>query len=526
MVEMWRERVFPLLLDPLSTAPSACSMRAYFTLHHEATLINLLECFMYHDYAAEALGDGLIDFLDYCARRVNNLIASTHARNSIRRPTAQGSGGAGGAGAGQEDEEEDDSDAFGDPGVPASAAAAAAKLAKESANPAAAARKQLRLWLRQESFRIGVTCVTCLRYVADYAAKLPLSVMTRLLDTHDVALMMVPLIENPPWVRKISRVVPAAAPASTSAGGASSSSSSPPPTKTITVWQKYVGLQWVDVEPANLLKLTAPEGQPWLALHALLLEPDARRRYILTSHRISTLGRVRKYLNEVLLDQLPILPELQRFLDEASITGGRGGESDDKGKLLLDTVPAVQTMVEHKARLAPAGWEPKSGAAARVAAVPASGAASSTAPSILQIASSSSGADDDEAGRLAWDWNEAAEYIASTAFAPRARKGKGKSSGGGGASATKRKAPSSAYMETWPDSDNDADLMHFGSAFAAGSAADDLSLGEPKCALCGKPATKRCSRCHNEWYCSRDCQVAAWKGHKIVCDVVVANPPR
>ena len=27
--------------------------------------------------------------------------------------------------------------------------------------------------------------------------------------------------------------------------------------------------------------------------------------------------------------------------------------------------------------------------------------------------------------------------------------------------------------------------------------------GPPKCALCGKEATKRCSRCRNEWYCGR-----------------------
>jgi hypothetical protein len=58
---------------------------------------------------------------------------------------------------------------------------------------------------------------------------------------------------------------------------------------------------------------------------------------------------------------------------------------------------------------------------------------------------------------------------------------------------------------------------------------------------CGKPAEKRCSRCKLEWYCSRwvpsacvgmprvtccyvtrDCQVAAWKDHKKLCDVMVS----
>jgi hypothetical protein len=48
---------------------------------------------------------------------------------------------------------------------------------------------------------------------------------------------------------------------------------------------------------------------------------------------------------------------------------------------------------------------------------------------------------------------------------------------------------------------------------------DDF-LDEPKCANCGKAATQRCSRCKNQWYCGRDCQVRAWKNHKPLCDLV------
>jgi zinc finger MYND domain-containing protein 10 len=43
---------------------------------------------------------------------------------------------------------------------------------------------------------------------------------------------------------------------------------------------------------------------------------------------------------------------------------------------------------------------------------------------------------------------------------------------------------------------------------------------KPQCGKCGKPATKRCSRCKNEWYCSRACQVADWTRHKPSCDTV------
>ena len=30
-------------------------------------------------------------------------------------------------------------------------------------------------------------------------------------------------------------------------------------------------------------------------------------------------------------------------------------------------------------------------------------------------------------------------------------------------------------------------------------------LDDPKCANCGQKATKRCTKCKNQWYCSRDC---------------------
>uniref|UniRef100_A0A383VQP2 MYND-type domain-containing protein n=1 Tax=Tetradesmus obliquus TaxID=3088 RepID=A0A383VQP2_TETOB len=38
------------------------------------------------------------------------------------------------------------------------------------------------------------------------------------------------------------------------------------------------------------------------------------------------------------------------------------------------------------------------------------------------------------------------------------------------------------------------------------------------CEKCGKTEKlKRCSGCHQAWYCSQECQVAAWKGHKADC---------
>ena len=156
--------------------------------------------------------------------------------------------------------------------------------------------------------RVGVTCVSLLRYLSDHARKLPLAAAARLLDVHDVPLLCVPLIENPPWVKREER----------GEGGG---------------WVKYNAHAWVPCPPSDLLVLTPCEGQPWLTLHALLMEAEVRARYPLTPHRRATLLRVRKFLNGVLVDQLPILEDIQRLLDEITIAppgdaGGGGGGKD------------------------------------------------------------------------------------------------------------------------------------------------------------------------------------------------------
>jgi hypothetical protein len=53
---------------------------------------------------------------------------------------------------------------------------------------------------------------------------------------------------------------------------------------------------------------------------------------------------------------------------------------------------------------------------------------------------------------------------------------------------------------------------------------DEVMPDDPRCGSCGSIAAQRCSRCRNEWYCGRACQVKAWKEHKPLCDVVVTFP--
>ena len=75
-------------------------------------------------------------------------------------------------------------------------------------------------------------CCELLRYLSDYLNSLPLGVLTRLVRTNDTLMALVPLLEEPPWVRKRNR-------------------------KT----EKFIGNVWTAVEPKERLRLTQHDAQ-------------------------------------------------------------------------------------------------------------------------------------------------------------------------------------------------------------------------------------------------------------------------
>jgi zinc finger MYND domain-containing protein 10 len=133
---------------------------------------------------------------------------------------------------------------------------------------------------------------TIARFICEHADALPLSVVSRIADVHDYLMLIVPLIENPPWTRRHPD----------------------------GHWEKLIEYKWEKVEPINLLQVTKLEGQPWLALYHLVAKDTFRERYHLNSFRKGQFLRVRKYLNEVLLDQLPFLADIMRYMDELQLS--------------------------------------------------------------------------------------------------------------------------------------------------------------------------------------------------------------
>ncbi|KAF6101746.1 zinc finger MYND-type containing 10 [Phyllostomus discolor] len=75
-VEMWKQKVFPVLcrlqdFTPQNTFP------IYMVVHHEASIINLLETVFFHKEVCESAEDTVLDLVDYCHRKLTLLVART-----------------------------------------------------------------------------------------------------------------------------------------------------------------------------------------------------------------------------------------------------------------------------------------------------------------------------------------------------------------------------------------------------------------------------------------------------------------
>lgn len=152
---------------------------------------------------------------------------------------------------------------------------------------------------------------------------------------------MVPLIEEPPWTRRRKCEKDGK-----------------------LVWEKLEQNEWSVVNNADLLKLTKLEGQPWLALYHLTASKIGREAYGLDEFRKGTLMKLRKYLHKTLLDQVPVLEEVARYLDELSIMGvpqsGQGvhrpSSNASSSGLLMQRVDSLRESIVNKKQLKDASF--------------------------------------------------------------------------------------------------------------------------------------------------------------------------
>ena len=294
VIETWREFVYPKIYKDLAKSHS---MRAYFVLYHEATLANLLEVLLYYDYSVEAMEDSIIELVDWTIRRLVylNALPDDHAEKWARLP---------------KERPQLTGDVEKDKEIKMKAAkAAAAELNNKTPED------DLYCHYLTIQFRSCCSAATIARYLTQHTEKLSLNVLSRMLDTHDILMLLCPLVETPPWTWR---------------------------NRDTAQWMKFENQKWKVVKPINLLKLTKLEGQIWLAIYNILTDKACGERYYFSSQRKDNLLRARKYLNDVLLDQLPMLADIQRFMDEITIMKPPEASAKNMGGLIMEQVPVVR----------------------------------------------------------------------------------------------------------------------------------------------------------------------------------------
>nr|XP_032655206.1 zinc finger MYND domain-containing protein 10-like [Chelonoidis abingdonii] len=253
-------------------------------------------------------------------------------------------------------------------------------------------------------FKISLRALSVLRFITDRVDSLPLSALTRMLNTHNVPCLLVELLEHCPWsCREAGKL------------------------------KKFENGMWHVVPPEDHVKMTKLDGQVWIALYNLLLSPECQRKYNLDRFNKSQLLKLRAFLTDVLIDQLPNLVEMQRFLSHLAVTEPVPPKKD----LILEQVPVIRDRIIRE-----------------------------------------------NSGK----WQAIAKHQVKHMFSP---------------SEDELKDLACRWSRTY-----NLDVM------------EALVPEKPKCGLCGSEATKRCSRCQNEWYCKRECQVRHWQKHKKACNLM------
>jgi zinc finger MYND domain-containing protein 10 len=188
LIEIWKEFLFPLLVSPLA---GKNSMRLYFILYHEATVINLLEIFFYHKHVCEACGAGagagdrLIELIDYVARKLTKLNGGYDFRGMDTLDNAIA---------------EMKSNLLVQDTKDFSSHLATVSSSSSSLSPA----DELLKHFKEIEFRICISSISMSRFLCEHADNMPLNVISRICDTHDLLMLIVPLVENPPWTRRLT----------------------------------------------------------------------------------------------------------------------------------------------------------------------------------------------------------------------------------------------------------------------------------------------------------------------------------
>ena len=136
-----------------------------------------------------------------------------------------------------------------------------------------------------------MACFSIIRFISDHTESLPVPIIHQMMENNDIPCVLVPLLEMKPWIRKNHKGEE----------------------------EKYEDQKWQVIKEHDKGKVTKVEAQIWLTIYNMFMTADSSRKYEITTFRKQNMLRLRKFMNEVLLDQLPMLTPMLRGLEEMNL---------------------------------------------------------------------------------------------------------------------------------------------------------------------------------------------------------------
>ncbi|KAL9642555.1 hypothetical protein ABK040_011121 [Willaertia magna] len=144
--------------------------------------------------------------------------------------------------------------------------------------------------LKDIEFQCCLCCLTIFRFLTDQLRELPPGIVNRILDKHDMIVTLVYIIDESPYKKKEK-----------------------------SGFKKYDGSKWCTVPYDEYLRVSQHEVQAWLAINNLIVDPETRNKYEYNSFRKETVSRLKKHLNDVLIDQVPVLVDLLKAVETLQV---------------------------------------------------------------------------------------------------------------------------------------------------------------------------------------------------------------
>eukprot|EP01083_Nonionella_stella_P085311 236515_1 len=271
-LETWKQKIFPLIVDKIS---EQLSLKVYMILYEEATLVTMLQIILYHSTSMEesSCEDGddtaLLELVDYCHRKLVSVVTNKVNVDHFN-----------------------------------------CHLVEDDPDPS----KKLIKQCQHLEFTICSCTVSIIRFITEHLSKAPISVTERVVNTNEMIMTLISLIETAPWTKKTEKG-----------------------------FEKYNGNnKFIPVDRNNRFRLTKIEGELWLSVYNLLLDKTCGDKYELNGFRKNEILKLKRYLTPQIMDQVPILRGLKRTLEELSIMNLNQSSSmkaEKKTLMFVETVP-------------------------------------------------------------------------------------------------------------------------------------------------------------------------------------------